>query len=441
MEDTRREFGTFARLSGMMFLQFAIWGAWAVLIAGHMQNLGFSGKQISYVFGTTAIGSIISPIIAGWIADRLMPAQVFAAISHLLGGICLLFAWKQTTFPVMWAAIFLHAVLYMPTIALTNAVAFHHMGQSDKFGNIRVFGTLGWIAINWILSLYLRFWEGQETTLSQIDIPIFGAILSFFINDVLHRGISDCLLFGAVLSFIMGAYCLTLPNTPPSKEAKNPYAFLEAFSLVSNRNFAVLLIISFVVAIELPFYYNLTYLFLTEAEHGVGLAGSSANFAMSLGQVAEVLLMILLFPCLRRFGMRFTIFLGILAWPVRYAIFAIGEPVWLVVGAQTLHGICYSFFFVGGMIAVERLSGQDIRASSQALLLFVTNGFGMLVGHIVSGRVHDYFAYPEGGHAWAKIFMVPIVITVIAAIVFIVLFNEQKYQADAEAVEQDTASA
>ena len=238
----------------------------------------------------------------------------------------------------------------------------------------------------------------------------------------------------------MGAYCLTLPNTPPSKEAKNPYAFLEAFSLVSNRNFAVLLIISFVVAIELPFYYNLTYLFLTEAEHGVGLAASTANFAMSLGQVAEVALMLLLFPCLRWFGMRWTIFLGILAWPVRYAIFAIGQPVWLVVGAQTLHGICYSFFFVGGMIAVERLSRQDIRASSQALILFVTNGFGMLVGHIISGRVHDFFAYADGGHAWAKIFMVPIVVTVVAAIAFIALFDEKKYQADAEAIDAAPSS-
>lgn len=406
------EINIFSRLSGMMFLQFAIWGAWAVLIAGHMEYLGFSGKQISYVFGTTAIGSIISPIIAGWVADRLIPAQYFAAISHILSGVCLLVAWKQTTFPMMWLMIFLHAILYMPTIALTNSIAFHHMGHSDKFGNIRVFGTIGWIAINWGLSWYLRFWEKQDTTLPHVG---------------------DCLLFGAIISVIMGIYCFTLPNTPPSKEAKNPYAFLEAFSLTSNRNFAVLLFISFLVAIELPFYYNLTYLFLTEAEHGVGLAPSSANFAMSLGQVAEVVLMILLFPCLRRFGMRVTIFLGILAWPVRYAIFAIGEPVWLVVGSQTLHGICYSFFFVGGMIAIERLSPKDIRASSQALLLFFTNGLGMLVGHIVSGRLHDYFAYPDGGHAWSKIFMVPIVLTVLAAIVFYILFNEQKFQEDADA--------
>ena len=410
---------TFIRLSGMMFLQFAIWGAWAVLIAGHMRNLEFTGTQISYVFGTTAIGAIISPIIAGWIADRLMPAQLFAAISHILSGICLLIAWKQTTFQMLWLMIFLHATFYMPTIALTNSVAFHHMGHSDKFGNIRVFGTVGWIAINWGLSLYLRYWEGQETTLPHVG---------------------DCLLFGAIISFIMGAYCLTLPNTPPSKEAKNPYAFLEAFSLTSNRNFAVLLIISFLVAIELPFYYNLTFLFLTEVEHGVGLMESSANFAMSLGQVAEVALMLLLFPCLRYLGMRTTIFLGILAWPIRYAIFAIGEPVWLVVGSQTLHGICYSFFFVGGMIAIERLSPHDIRASSQALLLFFTNGLGMLVGHFVSGQLHDYFALPDDGHAWAKIFMVPIVLTLIAAFLFFILFDERKYQEDADAMTNDQSN-
>ena len=406
--------GVYLRLSLMMFLQFAVWGAWAVLIAGHMQNLGFSGKEISYVFGTTAFGAMISPLIAGWIADRLMPAQIFTAISPFLGGVCLLVAWKQTTFPLMWTAIFIHALLYMPTIALTNAISFHHMKDSKKFGNLRVWGTLGWIAINWIMSVYLRFWEGRVPSTSHVG---------------------DCLLFAAVISFLLGAYCLSLPSTPPSKEAKNPYAFLEALSLIKNRNFAVLLIISFFVAIELPFYYNLTYLFLTETVHGVGLAGSTANLAMSLGQVGEVLLMLLLFPSIRRLGMRFTIFLGILAWPVRYAIFAIGQPAWLVIAAQPLHGICYAFFFVGGMIAVERLSPKDIRASSQGLLVFATNGVGMLVGHFVSGRVHDFFALADGGHNWAKIFSIPIVVTVLAAIAFILMFREGKYQKDADALE------
>jgi hypothetical protein len=157
--------------------------------------------------------------------------------------------------------------------------------------------------------------------------------------------------------------------------------------------------------------------------------------AMSLGQVGEVVLMLLLAPSLRRLGMRMTIFLGILAWPVRYAVFALGEPAWLIVAAQPLHGICYSFFFVGGMIAVERLSSRDIRASAQGLIVFATNGLGMLIGHFFSGRVHDYFALPQGGHNWPMIFMVPIAITVVAGGVFLFAFSERRYQSDVAAAE------
>ncbi|MDA1192139.1 MAG: MFS transporter, partial [Candidatus Poribacteria bacterium] len=323
------------RLSTMMFLQFAVWGSWAVLIAGHMSHLGFTEMQMALVFGTTAFGSILSPLVAGWIADRFMSAQVFAAISHVVSGGLLYFAYTQTSFEMMWTGILLHSILYMPTIAVTNAIAFRHMKDSDKFGWVRVFGTFGWIAVNWFMSFYLRYWESKAPNESHVG---------------------DALLLAAVVSVVMGIYCLTLPNTPPSREAKNPYAFLEALSLMKNRNFAVLLLISFFVAIELPFYYNLTYLFLTDTAAGVGLTESSANFAMSLGQVAEILLMLLLYPSIRALGMRWTIVLGILAWPLRYAIFAIGTPAWLVVAAQSLHGICYAFFFVGGMIAVERLS-------------------------------------------------------------------------------------
>lgn len=408
----------YPRLSLMMFLQFAVWGGWAVLIAGHMSHLGFSERQISYVFGTTAFGSILSPLIAGWIADRLFPAQLFAGLSHLVGGVLLLIAWRQTTFGAMWTAIFLHATLYMPTIALTNAITFYHLPDAKRFGNIRVWGTLGWIAINWGLSWYLRFWETKTP-------------------EVSHVG--DALLIAGLVGMLTGIYCLTLPHTPPARNARNPYAFLEALSLTADRNFAALLIISFIVAIELPFYYNLTFLFLTEKGTGVGLPASTANFAMSLGQVAELAVMLLLYPSIRYLGMRGTIFLGILAWPVRYTVFAIGQPAWLVVAAQTLHGICYSFFFVGGMIAVERLSPKDIRSSAQALLVFATNGIGMLVGHFVSGRVHGHFALPEGGHDWARIFLLPIVLTVMAGVAFLLTFNEQRYVERSALYETTTA--
>ena len=141
----------------MIFIQFAVWGVWAVLIAGHMVNLGFTGKQISYVFGTTAFGALISPLVAGWVADRWMASQYFAALCHFIAAPLMYIAWMQASFVPMWTAIFFYAVLYMPTIALTNAIAFHHMEDSRKFGNIRLWGTVGWITVNWAMSLYPRF--------------------------------------------------------------------------------------------------------------------------------------------------------------------------------------------------------------------------------------------------------------------------------------------
>jgi len=408
------------RLSIMMFLQFAIWGSWAVLVAKHMHNLGFSDPQINLVYLTTAIGAMLSPLVAGSIADRFLPNQIFTGGVHLVGAALLLVAWQQKSFGGMFAVILAYAVLYMPTIALTNAIAFYHMKDSRKFGFIRVWGTIGWIVINWVMSFYLRMWEKQGPGAS-------------------HLG--DCLVAAAILSLLMGLYCFSLPNTPPSKQAKNPYAFLEALKLTANRNFAVLLVISFVVATELPFYYNLTILFLTEPGTGVGLPASQATLVMSLGQIAEVLIMLLLAPSLRRLGMRTTILLGILAWPLRYAIFAIGQPTWLVIAAQCLHGICYSFFFVGGMIAVERLAPKDIRASAQGLIVFATNGVGMLLGSLLAGQVADYFVLEGGGHAWAKIFLVPIVITVVAAVAFVLLFNERRFREDSERIEREAAIA
>lgn len=452
MSDAKPTGGSmYARLSFMMFLQFAVWGAWSVVIAGHMQdNLHFDGKQISYVFGTTAFGAIISPLIAGWIADRFMPNQIFTGLSHLIGAALLFTAWSISApvpadqvapFWPLWTVMIVYAFFYFPTISLTNAIAFHHMGDSDKFGLIRVWGTLGWIAVQTGLAAYLGYWSAQAPELGKY-----------------HQ--RDCLMIAAIASVLMGLYSFLLPNTPPTRKAKNPYAFLEAFQLTANRNFAVLLFISFFVAIELPFYYNLTYLFLTGGTNqgGIGLQPGSAQFAMTLGQWGEVILMALLWPSLRYLGMRWTIFLGILAWPVRYAIFAIGTPVWLVVSAQTLHGICYAFFFVGGMIAAERLSHKDLRASAQGLMVFATNGLGMLVGHFISGRVHDYFSYKvvdaagnpvlgaDGtqliGHQWANIFMVPIAVTIIAGIIFLATFREKKYQEDAARIRaEDEQSA
>lgn len=436
----RSDWGLYVRLSFMMFLQFAVWGAWSVMIGVHMQeNLKFDGREISYVFGTTAIGAIIAPMIAGWIADRFMPNQIYTGISQIIGAILLYVAWKQTSFWGLYGTMVLYAAMFMPTLALTNAIVFHHMKDSDKFGMIRVWGTLGWIGVQTALAAYLAYFSGALPAWLAGVVPAHPAPSAALANI---RS-ADCFLFAAVASLLLGVYCFTLPNTPPAKDAKNPYAFLEAFKLAANRNFLILLVISFVVAVELPFYYNLTLLYLTEAQAagGVGLDLGYGQFVMTFGQWGEVLLMALLFPMMRWGGVKWTILLGILAWPVRYAIFAFGHtnPA-LVVAALPLHGICYAFFFAGGMIAVERIAPRDIRASAQSLMLFATNGMGMLVGHFISGQVHDFFALPkssvlpEGGHNWTAIFMVPIVVTVVAAIIFGFMFNEREFEADSRRI-------
>jgi len=416
-DTSSRSHSLYLRLSAMMFLEFAVWGAWSVMLGKHMEHLGFSGQQISLVYLTTALGAMLSPLIAGWIADRFLPNQIFTGFVHLIGAALLLAAWRQHEFGPMFVTLLIYAVLYMPTIALTNAIAFYHMKDSKKFGNIRVWGTIGWIAINWALTLYLFLWRRH-------------AAEAWRVGDVLAAA--------GILSAILGVYCLTLPNTPPAKQAQNPYAFLEAFKLTNNRNFAVLLVISFIVAIELPFYYSFTNIFLTDTKQGVGLTPDWALGAMSLGQVAEIVLMLLLAPALRNLGMRNTVVLGILAWPVRYAIFALGKPWWLVVAAQCLHGICYSFFFVAGMIAVERLCQKDIRASAQGLMVFATNGVGMLIGNLISGRLYDLFVAAGVPHAWPKFFLVPIAVTVLAALIFALSFNERRFQEDTARIELES---
>jgi len=403
------------RLSLMMFLQFAVWGAWSVSLGKHMEHLGFSGKEISLVYLTTALGAMLSPLIAGWIADRFLPNQIFTGAVHLVGAALLFGAWRQSEFGPMFNKLLVYSILYMPTIALTNAIAFYHMKEAKKFGNIRVWGTIGWIAVNWALTGYFHAWRKIAP-------------------DVWRLG--DILAAAGILSGLLGLYCFTLPNTPPAKEAKNPYAFLEALKLTSNRNFAVLLIVSFVVAIELPFYYSFTNVFLADTKQGVGLTPDWAMGVMSLGQVAEIVMMLLLAPALRRLGMRTTVVLGILAWPLRYAIFALVQPWWLIVAAQCLHGICYSFFFVAGMIAVERLCQKDIRASAQGLMVFATNGVGMLLGNLVSGPLYDLFVRAGVPHAWPKFFLVPIVVTLVAAIAFRLLFSERRFQEETLRIEE-----
>ena len=390
------------RLAAMFFLQNLVWGAQVILLSGHMAALGFSGQQISYVAATSSLGAIFSPLIGGWLADRFLPGQIFAGICYLHCAPLLYLAWQQTEFMPLLAAMFVFALLHMPTAAVTNAIAFKHLHDTHLFGRVRVWGSIGWVGISWALSAYLRLWEGWSPGES-------------------HLG--DGLLVAAVLALFMGIYCFFLPSTPPLRRRHHPLAFLEAFSLLRQRDFAVLFGATFLVSAMSPFSQNFSFIFFTDAQNGPGLAPSTTSWVLSIGQLLEIPLMPFLGACIARLGMKWVIVLGIMAQAVRAAILALGQPLWLLVAAQGLNSIFIVCFIVAAMVVVERLSPMDMRAQAQGLLVLGLRGLGPLCGHVISGRVYDHFALAGGTHAWAWIFFIPAVVSLFIALLFVALFR------------------
>ncbi len=386
----------------MFFLQNLVWGAQIVLLSGHMAALGFSGREISYVAATGSLGAILSPLIGGWLADRFLPGQVFAGLCYLLCAPLLWLAWQQTEFLPLLAALFVFAVLHMPTAAVTNAIAFRHLNDTRLFGRVRVWGSIGWVSISWVLSAYLRLWEGWSPAES-------------------HLG--DGLLVAAVLALAMGIYCFFLPATPPVRRRSHPLAFLEAFALLRQRDFAVLFGTVFLVSAMSPFSQNFSFIFFTDGHNGPGLAPSTASWVLSLGQLLEIPIMPFLGVWIARLGMKWVIVLGAMAQAVRAAILALGQPLWLLVAAQGLNSVFIVCFIVAAMVVVERLSPADMRAQAQGLLVLSLRGLGPLCGHILAGRVYDHFALASGTHAWTWIFLIPAVASFFFALLFVALFR------------------
>lgn len=384
----------------MFCLQNMMWGAQVILLSGHLAQLGFSGLEISYVLATSSLAALCSPLIAGWLADRFWPAQIFAGYSYLLCAPLLWMAWRQTEFLPLWGILFVFSLLHAPTMGLTNAIAFRHVGDTRHFARIRVWGSVGWVGVSWVLSGYLRLWEGMTPGAS-------------------HLG--DGILIAGVLSVLMGLYCFTLPHTPPGG-GQTP-AFTGAFRLLRQRDFAVLMGTAFILSAMSPFSYNFSFIFFTDAAYGPGFKGSSASWILSLGQLVEIALI----PCLGllvgRLGLRWTICSGMLAAALRSLVFALGGPVWLLIAAQVLNGYYITCFIVAGTIAVERLSPDDMRASAQSLFVLFIRGLGPLIGHILAGAVYDHYALADGGHNWAAIFLVPGIVSLCGAFFFGIWFK------------------
>jgi len=393
----------------MMFLQYAIWGAWFPVLSDYMLNtLGFNGIQVGVIYSLLPLATIISPFIGGQLADRYFSTQKVIAFLQLFGGVFLILLSFVSDYKLMMLLMFLYTLMYAPTLALTNSITFHHLTDSEReFGWIRVGGTFGWIVIGLLLS-------GWRILAGKGSMPEFAG---------------DALMLAGIASIIMGIYAFFLPHTPPSKEAKNPLAFMEAFKMLKNTNFAIFIVICFVVSTELMFYYQLTGPFLTSTKIGVSSSGLAG--VMAIAQAAEIFVLALMLPWfLPKFGMRKTLTLGILAWPIRYIIFSIGSPVWLVISSLALHGFCFVFFFAAAQIYVDTVAPKDIRASAQSMISFVTYGLGLYLGSHFAGLIQNMFS--EIGVKgeivstdWTLVFLVPTALTVICAIIFVLTFKEK----------------
>ncbi len=391
------------QLGIMMFLQYAIWGAWAPVLSSYLLgDLGFSGSQVGWIYALLPLATIISPLIAGQVADRYLASEKVIAFLQLGGGVLLLFAARITEFDTLAVVMLFYCLLYAPTLALTNSVAMINMEDSEKeFGVIRVWGTLGWIAAGLMLTGWR--WFGETDALSAMQ--------------------GDMLFLAGVLSLVMGLQAFLLPHTPPQKEGVSPWAFLESLKMLKVKDFAVFVGITFVVATELEFYYILTAPFL-ESE-AIGISSRNIPAVMTIAQFAEIFVMAFFLSwSLKRYGMRRTLAIGVVAWPIRYIIFAVGAPAWLVIASLALHGFCYVFFFVAAFIYVDKVAPPDIRASAQSLIAIIALGFGRFLGSLFAGWIRDVFT-TDAGTNWRYVFLVPCALTIFCAVAFLLFFREE----------------
>jgi nucleoside transporter len=356
---------TSARLSVMMFLQFFIWGAWYVTV-GIFMGENEMGADTHWAYTVGPLAAVISPFFLGMIADRYFDVEKVLGVMHLLGGVAILAAPLMSGSPTVFILLLaLHMLCYMPTIGLTNTLAFHNITDQEKqFPLIRVFGTLGWIAAGVLVSL------GLNAETSAIPFYVAG---------------------GA--SILMGFFSFTLPHTPPPAAGSGSVTAreilgIDALAKLRSRSFNVFILSSFLICIPLATYYNFAPIFANDVEL------TNVAFKMSFGQMSEVLFMVLMPFFFRRLGVKWMLVVGMGAWVLRYALFALAAPagtVWMIMFGIILHGICYDFFFVTGQIYVDKKSTADIRGQAQGLLVLITLGLGMLIGAQVSGWLNNWF--------------------------------------------------
>lgn len=404
---------TRAQLSIMMFLEFFIWGGWFVTLGTFLGgNLGASGAEIGNVYSTQSWGAIIAPFIIGLIADRYMNAEKILGILHIAGAALMYLMYSSENVSAFFPYALGYMILYMPTLALVNSVSFNQMKNPEKeFSSIRAFGTIGWIAAGLLIS-YGFHWDSQE--------------------NIAKGLLKNTFLLSGIAALVLGLMSFTLPATPPAnksgeKTSINQILGLDALKLLKDKNFAIFFIASVLICIPLAFYYQNANPFLT----AIGMKNPTGK--MTIGQISEVLFLLALPIFFTRFGFKKTILVGMLAWALRYLLFAFGnagELSFMLILGIAMHGICYDFFFVSGQLYTNAKAGEKYKSAAQGLITLATYGVGMLIGFKIAGWVTDSYSTASGTD-FKMVWLIPAGIAAIVLVLFFLLFKDDKKSAEA----------
>ena len=432
----------------MMVLEIAIWGAWFPLIFGYLPSMGFSAGQQTWILNTFPIAAIIGMFFSNQFADRNFAAEKFLAVSHVIGGLAMIgLAFIKAPEPMAGLAagagnpnapfwpfftlMFIHCLLYVPTISITNSIAFAHMKDPQKeFGIVRMGGTIGWILAAWPFTFILVDYDKVKAANPQGFVSWLGTVLgSPLTGDALIRGTKWTFIVAAIVSLALALYSLTLPHTPPKRVesgAESKLAWLEALKLLGIPFILILWLVTFVDSTVHNLFFNWTGRFLgTPVEQGgVGIPGNWIMPVMSIGQVAEILTMLVLGATLKRLGWKATMIIGILGHAARFAVFAFfPQHQGLIVAVNILHGICYAFFFATVYIFVDEFFPKDARASAQGLFNLMILGLGPLVANGLGPKLFGRYSNPAGAVDFKTLFLIPCVAAIGAAFVLAIFFR------------------
>lgn len=419
------------RLFIMMVLEFFIWGAWLPLIFGYLPSLGFGPGQQSLILSAFPVASIIGMFFSNQWADRSASPERVLAVSHVIGGLAILGCGFTRSFLPFFALMLVHCLLYVPTLSITNSIAFANMKDPGKeFGIVRMGGTIGWILAAWPFTLIFVNWPAVDAVQTTGFVDWLGtALANPLTGDAAKAATRWTFIVAGMASLALAAFSLVLPRSAPQARAAgglNRTAWAEAFGLLRHPFILVLWLVTLVDSFVHNAYFNWTGIFLGTAREagGVGIASNWITPVMSIGQVTEILTMLVLGATLAKLGWRVTMVVGILGHAARFAVYALfPDNAGMIIAVQMLHGICYAFFFATVYIFVDAHSPKDIRASAQGLFNLQILGIGALLANAICPWLLQSVYTSNGVTDFRGLFMVPLAAASVAAIVLALFFR------------------